>query len=131
MKIGVAGQTAAVTRRRSGLSVARLAALMHVEYFAHRGQQRSDRLAAVGGVFVTAAVPAVHIEIGIQKEGMPGGVVVEFEAGQVDAVHPRNADAFVARTESFDLRVVIGNLPIPRPAFGSADAAENDEKRFA
>src|SRR5262249_49850322 len=50
---------------------------------------------------------------------------------QIDAVHPRNADAFEARTEGFDLRVVIGNLPIPCPAFRSADAAKNNEQRLS
>src|SRR5262249_11306228 len=73
-------------------------------------------------------IPAVDVEIGIEKERMPGRIVIEFETGQIDSVHRRDAHAFKVRTKSFDLGVVIGNLPIPRPAVGSTHATKDDEQ---
>ena len=120
-----------VSQRERGKFSARFAALVNFEHLAHGRQQRFLRIPAVGGILIAAPVPAVDIEVGIEKEGLPGSVVVEFEAGQIDAVHARHADALEARTEGLDLLVVMGNLPIPRPAIGSADAAKNDEQGLA
>jgi len=42
----------------------------------------------------------------------------------------RDTGALEARTQGLDVLVVMGNLPIPRPAVGSADAAKHDEQGF-
>jgi hypothetical protein len=131
MKVGVATVTPALSRRASGSRGGPPEALVHCEHFVHRRQQRLLRLAAVGGVFIAAPVAAVDVEVGIEKKRVPGGVVVELEAGQIDAVHTGDPHALEARTEGLDLFVFIGNLPIPRPALGSADAAKNDEQGLA
>src|SRR5262249_2704957 len=76
-----------------------LTALVDFEDFAHRRQQRLFRLAAVGGGLIAPPVPAVDVEVSIEKEALPGRVVVEFESGQVHAVHAGNPRTLEAHTE--------------------------------
>lgn len=122
-----AGMRLAVVRGEPG----RFAVFVHVEHFVHGLQQRIFGQPAVGSLCVASAVAAVDIEVGVEKEGGPGGVVIEIEQADIHVVHLRDTDTDKARTESANLRVVMGNLPIPGPAVGSPHAAKHDHQRFA
>src|SRR5690606_37335942 len=86
---------------------------------------------AFGIALVASAVTAVDVEIFVEKERVPGGVVIELEPLQVDPVHARNSHADKAGPHLSNIGVVMGNLPIPVPALRSALAPKDDEQRLA
>jgi len=93
--------------------------------------KRSQRQSRLGRAGIPTPIPGIDVQLGVQKKGLPGVVVIEVKSRQVDPIHLGEAHADKPLPQGGDVGVLMSNLPIPNPALGSPDAAENHKQRFA
>jgi hypothetical protein len=87
-------------------------------------------LAFVRPFGVAAAVSAIDLLLGVQKEDHEGQIVVELEQVQVDILNARQAHAHKFVGAVFDA-FQTDNLPVKCLAGNSRHAAEHNHERFS
>ena len=106
-----------------------LVSCMFVEHFAHRLQQRPNTHPVLRFASITSSIPAVDVQVRVGEEGVPCDVHVEREPVHVDIVESGDTDADKPLAQCGDEFVVMSNLLIPGPAFGSGFASKHDHQR--
>ena len=106
-----------------------LVSCVFVEHFAHRLQQRPNTHPVLRFASITSSIPAVDVQVGVGEEGVPSDVHVEREPIHVDICESGDTDADKPLAQCGDGFVVMSNLLIPGPAFGSGFASKHDHQR--